>query len=531
MTQRTGRQGMASHNGEAGPASAPAISQRSGERFVLADLLRAWQIAPEFHAGISPRWRCELVPAVDSEEEIQQHVLDGTPVLVPHECGRAACAQVGDDALGFLTDDPARNQFPRPKIAFVAGWGGPGTLLDDDDELQLVDSFQSVLERSDSGKPLNLQMFHRDDEDAPRIPKLPEALVWPLPDLFGGGKQGPANGTEAPDVRHPCDMATRVSARGALTWWHLDDGGEFVMQVGLPLGPRSLQAPTLYGPNGKPIVKLFIFAARDAYEFICQDAETNKTRKFSHLDLFNTPSHWLPEPCDPAQGGDPLPVLWVAPLEAGGRPLLSPPNVPHLVITLQHCVMVEQRIISVLFLDEVHYFMAKAARDWDDQPKMYPLLTETLQDPAAVKSQVLLPLKGILLSHPDARVRARARASLQTIVAGAGKFFKVDAGTVAECNELLARPEVVELPLDKRAEMHAQLLGALASKRLPAGVTELARGRWAACVHVRGRPMWGRVRESMKEAVADRKELLSTRKLGPEALEAFFRELRPAAQL
>ena len=63
-------------------------------------------------------------------------------------------------------------------------------------------------------------------------------------------------------MRHPCDMATRVSARGALTWWHLDDGGEFVMQDGLPLGPRSLQAPTLYGPNGKPIVKLFIFAER-----------------------------------------------------------------------------------------------------------------------------------------------------------------------------------------------------------------------------------------------------------------------------
>ena len=108
---------------------------------------------------------------------------------------------------------------------------------------------------------------------------------------------------------------------------------------------------------------------------------------------------------------------------------------------------------------------------------------------------------------------------------------KVDAASVAECNGLLARPEVVELPLDKRTKMQAQLLGALASKRLPAGVTELARGRWAACVHVRGRPMWGRVRESMKEAVADRKELLSTRKLGSEALEAFFRELRPAAQL
>ena len=32
--------------------------------------------------------------------------------------------------------------------------------------------------------------------------------------------------------------------------------------------------PRLLGPNGKPIVKLFVFAPRDAYEFICQDTET-----------------------------------------------------------------------------------------------------------------------------------------------------------------------------------------------------------------------------------------------------------------
>ena len=104
-----------------------------------------------------------------------------------------------------------------------------------------------------------------------------------------------------------------------------------------------------------------------------------------------------------------------------GRPLLSPPNVPHLVVTCEHCVMLEQRFvfsctccmclcdrtcvsmrcvcvyvsvaafgtlqshiflpIGAVFLDEIHYFMAKAARDWDDRPIMYPFLTDTLQDP------------------------------------------------------------------------------------------------------------------------------------------------------
>ena len=38
-----------------------------------------------------------------------------------------------------------------------------------------------------------------------------------------------------------------------------------------------------------------------------------------------------------------LPTFYVAPLEAGGCPLLSPPNWPHMVLTTQDCVMVEQR--------------------------------------------------------------------------------------------------------------------------------------------------------------------------------------------
>jgi hypothetical protein len=48
-----------------------------------------------------------------------------------------------------------------------------------------------------------------------------------------------------------------------------------------------------------------------------------------------------------------LPVFTIALLEAGGRPLLSPPNVPRLVVTLASCVTVEQRRVSKLFMDEV----------------------------------------------------------------------------------------------------------------------------------------------------------------------------------
>jgi hypothetical protein len=482
-------------------AASRRITQHSGEVHVLADLFREWQIPPEFYEGISERWRCRIVPAAATEEEVRQHVLDGTPVLVPAEYGKRACDQVGDDALEYLTGDADRNSFPKPKIAFVAGWGRPGSMLADDEELQIVHSFQDVLSASDSGKPLNLQMFHRDDEGAPRIPKLPLALDWPLPDMFGiksdvvcadsdagggGGGWGGGGGQRAtgtsqshlqprpppdPRIQHRCDMATRVSAKGALTWWHLDDGGEFVIQVGLPLGRRQAG---LLGPGGKVVVKLFVFAARDSYDFICQDAETNKTHRFAHLDLFNTPTHWLPEVTETE---DPLPILWVAPLEAGGRPLLSPPNVPHLVITCEHCVMLEQRFVFSLFLDEIHYFMAKAARDWEDRPIMYPFLADTLQNSDKVKEEVVPAITDALHSHPDVRVRARARESLKTLVGAAGKFFKVDPSTLAHIRQLLLQDEIAGLPKDKRAEKQEALMSSLSAKRLPQGVSLLPGSR------------------------------------------------------
>ncbi len=33
----------------------------------------------------------------------------------------------------------------------------------------------------------------------------------------------------------------------AVQWWHLDDGGEFVLQVGLPLTHKRMQGPVLLG--------------------------------------------------------------------------------------------------------------------------------------------------------------------------------------------------------------------------------------------------------------------------------------------
>ena len=58
----------------------------------------------------------------------------------------------------------------------------------------------------------------------------------------------------------PLDEATRLSAAGALTWWHLDDCGEFVFQVGLPVDQTRARRETakretprtLLGPTGRP---------------------------------------------------------------------------------------------------------------------------------------------------------------------------------------------------------------------------------------------------------------------------------------
>ena len=262
----------------------------------------------------------------------------------------------------------------------------------------------------------------------------------------------------------PLDMATRLSAAGALTWWHLDDCGEFVFQVGLPLdlnesrrrrrrlggdNKPNQQQPLLLGPTGKPVVKLFVFAEKEDYEWIAQDGVMNSTMKQSALDLFNTPDHHLPQDQElvppfsavplendgiyrstttssdhesagaeaattsadgggSAEGGGrvgrcgnegggraaavgKLPTFWVAPLEAGGCPLLSPPNVIHLVLTVRDCVMVEERRLSLMFLDEVHYFQRRAER-WCEPPVQYRFLREDLVDPKRCRVAAVLPL-------------------------------------------------------------------------------------------------------------------------------------------
>jgi len=86
-----------------------------------------------------------------------------------------------------------------------------------------------------------------------------------------------------------------------------------------------------------------------------------------------------------------LPTFWVAPLEAGGPPLLSPPNVIHCVITARDCVMVEARRVSLAFLDEVEYFRKRAAR-WCEPPVQYRFVREDLVDLEKCRVGAAMPL-------------------------------------------------------------------------------------------------------------------------------------------
>jgi len=132
-------------------------------------------------------------------------------------------------------------------------------------------------------------------------------------------------------------------------------------------------------------VKLFIFVPKEAYPLIFQDIETNRSQKFALLDLFKTPSWALPS----TRGKiSPLPLILLVPLEAGGRPLLSTPNVPHAVLTLETCVMIEQRRILKLFLDETFYFLSRSSR-WNTEPILYKFITVGLQDEAFVRKHVV----------------------------------------------------------------------------------------------------------------------------------------------
>ena len=641
------------------------ITQALGadETHSMRDLFASWGLPARFHEGMAPQWRCRLVPMATDEATQREMACAGVPFLAPVEHARGVFdAMRGEDEKRgggggeektrdgvSWACDAAWNKFPRPKVAMVGGWGAPGSHLLSERHMRMVSSFSEVV---DGEEPLNLQMFHRGDGS--RVPALPEKLDWPLPEFFSATPhpevaeavreleerraskltrveeeedtktetetktplpaQGASRGVGGVGV--PLDTATRISAAGALTWWHLDDCGEFVFQVGLPLDSSLPQRPSakrepprlLLGPTGKPVVKLFVFAEKKDYEWIAQDGAMNASSKQSALDLFDTPARFVPserEMREASRGGTSigaetdeaskdrlktagsfLPTFWVAPLEAGGPPLLSPPNVIHCVITARDCVMVEARRVSLAFLDEVEYFRKRAAR-WCEPPVQYRFVREDLVDLEKCRVGAAMPLaKHMRDTHARlmafettkeeattdekknasalAKTLARLTNSARVLLDGDPTAYALDLETrawlkreVEECsntsNTSLKPSSLGSVALrdafaaDERAT-HLKALVDLMSSEGARGAHRIgafdARVRAArdggdvarvaddgdvaapacAVVHERGRPRWGPARATVEETVADRKAMRAAIKAG--ALDEWLRRLR-----
>ena len=572
---------------------------------------------------------------------------------VARNAGHVSTTAPVPDCVSWACDS-TWSSFARPKVAMVGGWGAPGSHLLSERHMRMVSSFAEVV---DGEEPLNLQMFHRNDGEA--VPVLPTHMKWPLPEFFDTqasatvqaalanveakkvlelktetqkqAKEKPKENPETlnPEARPalpaqgasarvggvgvPLDMATRLSAQGALTWWHLDDCGEFVFQVGLPVDPETEKRKNakkdpprvLLGPNGNPVVKLFIFAKKSDYEWIAQDTVMNRTAKQSALDLFDTPGHYVPgndelagpydaepltdcfrdeekpfkenrdEPDDQQPGekntspttphqqpgeknktpGSPrLPVFYVAPLEAGGPPLLSPPNLMHCVLTVRDCVMVEERRVSLLFLDEVEYFRKRAAK-WCEPPVQYRFVREDLLDPDLCYAGAVLPLlntfrdaKAKLLEHTvpsgGAVLEEESMIAIETIVQRSINSLTVlcnEANGYALASDTRAAIEVEiaehndwvrtrgdafragssydDAPragANRAATRQMTIEGVGSAHRIHGAHGTSAPTKTCACavVHERGKPRWGPARATVEETVADRKTMRNAIKDG-----------------
>lgn len=257
----------------------------------------------------------------------------------------------------------------------------------------------------------------------------------------------------------------------------------------------------------------------------CKDSEVNKTGEHVGLDFFCTPAECVP-------AGVELPVFWVATLEAGGRPLLSPPNQIHCVLTIQDCVMVEQRRLCLLFPDEVLYFLKRAA-GWREPPILYSFLHDCLEDEVRVATHAVAPVQALAarLSAVDPAKRTpvqtamlrRAHYALGVLAQGA-PHFAVSAQLQQKLTKMLAKQppvEGAELP-DARMLCPEQTLRL--DTATPPGVTKLHRSEdgkvvYAAVVHVSGRPRWGPPRPSVAKALEDRRVMIHSMAQG-DALDA-----------
>ena len=241
----------------------------------LKSVLMHYNFPTDLVSGVSDRWQCRFVPHCGNDSDrmmdcaskgipftvrsfFSQTLFNSntrtTPTQVDDSHAKEAFDVVKEDALEYLMSSD--DTFDPPKLAMVGGWGTPGSSVYGEEHLALV---KSVTELLKDKRPLNLQMFHRKKG---KLPPLPALLKWPMSDVLHKDTPRPRDAKSKASTRALAgdhdddddeevdreyrlkemkgrsvnvDMATRISRKGALTWWHLDDGGEFTFQTGLPV--------------------------------------------------------------------------------------------------------------------------------------------------------------------------------------------------------------------------------------------------------------------------------------------------------
>eukprot|EP00754_Rhynchopus_humris_P037243 Rhum_TRINITY_DN19364_c0_g1::Rhum_TRINITY_DN19364_c0_g1_i1::g.169889::m.169889 len=474
------------------------VTEVPGKEYCMRDVLEGWGITDQRWKNMSRKWRCKVVPFSDTETAIMRNLIDESPSVAQERYVSEVHKACGEDGLSTMLAGKG-NDLPRPKLAFNSSWGVPGAELIDEKHLTIVHKLSEVFDHPQDKTPRNLQMFHRDTPDEPQIPILPSLFSWP--DFL-----------ESTTVK--CDKATRFSQKDALTTWHLDDCGEFVYQTALssPL-PKDAETPCLVGYNGKKVVKIFFCSPKWGYDFITQDQEQNRSGKFAQMDIWSAPDEWLPE-------ADRLPVINLCLIEAGGRPLLMFPNVPHTVLTVDDSVLVEERRVSILFLDEVAYFVRRS-RQSTAPPIFYDFVTNTCTDAAALREQVITPLFTILRDADAPQVggesaelrkcvRRRAVASLRAIVKYDDVFYAdaADRASIGTALKQFAPEESASELGDEISQENERLTTAV--PLMPYGVLQHGRtGEHYAYTHVDGRPVFGPPRVTLAAARSDHKTLVS----------------------
>jgi hypothetical protein len=223
--------------------------------------------------------------------------------------------------------------------------------------------------------------------------------------------------------------------------------------------------------------------------------------------------------------------------------------------------MVEERRVSLLFLDEVDYFRKRAAR-WCEPPVQYRFVREDLVDAAKCRVGAALPLlaacrrtleaaEALKAPGPEldfettvkkhACLLARAIVSLRVLLSDESAYALDEATRVSvramlqhiaelcSAGTACAAASTSALAVaDRSSFSSAALVAAMAEEGLKnahrigtffepiaasdGGISDDA--PVCAVVHERGRPRWGPARGSVEETLADRKAMRAAMKAG-----------------